>query len=316
MNFLDITHLNLPESIKDEMRIACLHGLDLSRYAKKYKNNPEHVREIRLLLQMNTKYTRYFDLPTEIIRTFRYYELENKDPLPILHKYITPGGNKDLPSSTLEKVLKANLKVPNAHIDFTTVRNDLVDIVLYGISKHIELADILDYAQDKRSDVIKLLITLRIADINIEPFLQDIWDEERILALIQGSLIVQPEQLIKNYNITPAFTASEITEVIQAHKVNPQLAQLIAYTEDDIPIYNAYQMHEIVEGYRLGLDFEQYYDPANTDLEMRQYREKLMRREEQQRGRKFRENLLKQIKRPLDPSLSTDWSTLIKEGDK
>lgn len=315
MNFLEISLLNLPESIKDEMRIAQLHGIDIGRYAMRYKQQPEHVREIRLLMQnkLDVDAYRLFTLPTGVLHQIRRYMEEQIDFKTITNKYITSKGVSRLSNKTLEKILRANRKVNNLHVDFRKVQNELVDDVLYGVSKHIRLDDILAYAPGKRTDIIKLLISLRVADINIEPFLQDVWDEERIIALIQGSLIIQPGDLIKEYNITPAFTDSEIEAVIQAVKVNPGLAHLIAYTEDDIPIYNAYQMQEIIEGYRLGLDFEQYYEPTNTDLEMRQIREQLMDQEAKQKGRKFRESLLKQINRPIDPTLSADWNTLMQE---
>lgn len=316
MSIIDITKLDtISDSIKDEMMIATMHGIDIEDIARKYRKEPERVRELRLLIQTTgknnaSKYKTYHNLPISILRMIRYYIEDKKDVFSYLDRYITKNSKLNISEETLEKILKANLKVPNKHIDFTKVENDIVDTILYGLKRGIEVEDIIDYSRGKRAEVVNLLVTLRTADINIEPFLNDIWTEDRIFALIQGRLVIEPEVLIQEYNITSAFTAGELTEVIRAHKISPDLASLIAYTEDDIPIYNQYQMFEIIEGVRLGLDITNYYQPENTDLVMRSRREVLMKDKAKEKGRQFRENLVRKLDSNKKHSISTDWYNL------
>lgn len=318
-SFLDISSLNLPESVKDECRIASLHGINIIVEANRYKTKPEQVREIRLLSQYKgyDNMKKYFHLPTEVLRILRVYAEAGLSFDELLNKYMTKTNRLKVTTEVFEKIAKANITENNLHIDFSKVRNDLVDIILFANNKKIKTEDIIAYSNEtvdgnyKRVEVIKLLVTLRVADINIEPFLKDIWDEDRIFTLIQGSLIIQPDEAIKRYDLTPSFTAGEIEQIIKAHAMKPELAELLSLTEDEIPIYNQYQAHEINEGYRLGLDISEYFDPNYSDLEMRQIREKLMKREEKKKGRKFRENLLRKVHTRLS-DIRTDWDSFDK----
>lgn len=268
MNFLEVDLIDAPDATKDEIRIGILHGIDISQEAAKFLTDSDRVREIRLLKQLG--YEKHLRAPSQVLQEIRNYIKFGLNPDKILDKYYNKVSQKKL-----IKIMQTNLKTP-FETNLVNVPEASLDAILYGITKGIDVSDIVAKVTELRSEIVNLLVNLKLSNIQIEPFLQDLWDRDRIIALIQGSIIIDPADLIKRYDISSNFTAGEITEIIKAHSLDPELAQLLATTDDEIPIYNQYQMFEINDGYKLGLDINQYYSPDKTDLEMKQIKDKLI----------------------------------------
>lgn len=301
--FLDVPKLPFTESVKDEIMIAQLHGIDLIPFARRFKDN-ERVHYIRLLLQGGLDETDpvLSDFSTTILRTLTEYQRTFTDFRIILNKYVHSNNSLRVEESTLVKVLQAYLKYPSIRdYDFVEIHPDLVDTFVYAIRMNIDVQDLQDYAKTHTVEVVKLLVNLRVAGVAIQSFLSGYWQTSQIYALISGSSIVEPSVLIEDYDVDETFSAGSIREIIRAYEVDPALATLISTKDQDgIPIYNQYQMYEITEGIKLNLDVSSYYQPTLTDLEMRLKREELIRKEEKRSGKLFKERRLSKSTIQLD----------------
>lgn len=301
--FLDVPKLPLSEAVKDEIMIAQLHGIDLLPFARRFKDN-ERVHCIRLLLQGGLEESDPIlsDFSTTILRILTEYQHTHTEFRIILNKYVHPNNSLRVEESTLVKVLQAYLKYGSIYdYDFVEIHPDLVDTFVYAIRMNVDVQDLQEYAKTHPVEVVKLLINLRVAGVAIHSFLSGDWKTSQIYALISGSSIVEPSILIEEYDLDETFPEGSIREIIRAYEVDPALATLISTKDQDgIPIYNQYQMYEIIEGIKLNLDVSSYYQPTLTDLEMRLKREELIRKEEKRSGKLFKERRLSKSTIQLD----------------
>ena len=71
------------------------------------------------------------------------------------------------------------------------------------------------------------------------------------------------------------FLEGQIEQVIRAIKYNC-VDEITIIDSDGYPLYNEYQMYNLVEGARFELDYSLYADPEMSDYEMAMVRNKLM----------------------------------------
>lgn len=299
ISFLDISNLgsDIPETVKDEMRIASLHGLNLTPFVHRFKNDSERIHYIRLLVQnnyINISDKILNDLDSDILRILVKYMETHTDFRVILSKYISKNNNLMIEKESLVKILLGYLKYPQIiEYDFLDIKPELVDTFIFAIKSGVDVKE-LQYSNFPHStEVVKLLVNLKIAGLSIMPFIKGNWRTNQVYALISGSSIVKPEILIEDYDIDETFPSGSIKEIIRAYEISPELASLVSIKDEDgVPIYNQYQMYEVSEGVRLGLDVSSYYKPNITDLEMRLRREELIKMEEKRTGKRFKERVL------------------------
>lgn len=287
MNFLEVDLIDAPDATKDEIRIGLLHGIDISKEAAQFLSDPDHIREIRLLKQLG--YAKHLKAPTNLLKQIRAYLNLGRNPDEILDVYYNKVSN-----AKLIKIMQTAIKYP-INDNLISVPEDSLDAILYGITKQIDISEIITTIKTLRPEIVNLLVNLKISNIDIKPFVDGLWDRDRIIALLQGSVIIDPADLIREFNIGINFTAGEITEIIKAYELNYNLAVALSDTdpETDVPDYNQYQMYEITDGYKLlKAEVKSYLNPELTDLEMRQIKEKLIK-ERSKHNSSFRAKILK-----------------------
>lgn len=319
LSFLDIDKLpsSVSESIKDEIRIANLHGYDLTRIAKRFLSDPERIYCIRRLVisgsvELEDKLLTSYD--TDILRILVKYTELHMDFRVILSRYTTKDHRLLVEKDTLTKLMLGYLSNPDIFkYDFLDIKPDLVSTFIYAVKSKVDVLDLQKYSLTHPSDVVKLLVNLKVAGIPIQGFLTGDWKTSQIYALISGSSIVAPEILIEQYDVDETFPEGSIKEIIRAYEINPELAMLVASKDEEgIPIYNQYQMYEVTEGIRLHLDVSSYYQPSYTDLQMRLKREELIKIEERRTGKKFKERILSKSNIKLDDD---QLNTIIQDID-
>lgn len=278
LNFFDVDKLDLEESAKDEIRLAILHGVDLTDYIKLGKSS-EHLREYRLALQSGVP-KQYINIRVdwEVLRYIRKLSELGYD-LEFLDRYLpSANGKPTIEEDTLLKVLKCHLTSDTSDINFMYIKNDLVDGFIYGLSMGYDMTPLERAGMTLKRDVLHLLVSLIGAGIDVRPFIEKSWSVEQIEAILRSSHIVDPAYLVNNL-INSKFTAGQIEEVARSLKYSDGLivAQL---DEDGYPLYNEYQMYELVEGLRFSLNVELYSNPRMSDFEMRKVRERLINQKE------------------------------------
>ncbi|MED3167849.1 hypothetical protein P4369_13060 [Bacillus thuringiensis] len=274
LTFFEIDKLDIDELSKDELRLAFFHNIDLIYYLNKGKT-AEQLREYRIAIQSGVDED-FINLHVgwEVIRYIRM--LHNQGyKLDFLRKYMkSPKGKPALEEDTLVKVLKCHLTHNTSSIDFLNVKRDLVDGFIYGLSKGYDLTPLVRVGMKLDEDILYLLINLIGSHIDVRPFINKTWTAEQIEAILHAKPVINPPSLIQNY-INNKFTGGQIEEVVKGIRFGD--GKLVSKKDEDgNPIYNEYQMYEIVEGIRFGLRTEEYSNPNMSDFEMRQIREQLM----------------------------------------
>ncbi|PHE64261.1 hypothetical protein COF68_05310 [Bacillus toyonensis] len=274
LSFFEIDKLDLDEPSKDELRLAFMHGIDITKYVKRNKTS-EHLREYRLAIQtgveeefINTK------VGWEVIRYVRMLKSQGYS-LDFLRKYMpNPKGRPVLEEDTLVKVLKCQLNHDTTKINFLNIKHDLVNGFIYGLSHDYDLTPLVRVGLTLDKDTLYMLISLIGSNIDVRPFTNKKWSNEQIEAILRAKPIINPSDLIKNF-VSTKFTEGQIEEVVRGIKFGN--GELVSKTDEQgYPIYNEYQMYEIVEGLRFELLVTEYCDPNMSDFDMRTIREQLL----------------------------------------
>lgn len=310
LSFLDLDSVPegvLSEAIKDEVRIAILHGVDITKFAEKFKNDEERVHYIRLIMQYSdvTADEKILTLPSEILKVISDCLIHNYEYKQNLSLYVDDNYNLKLDSDKVVKILEAGKMNPGVRdYDFNDVPSDSIEPLLLAYQYDSNISDLYEFSKESSSDVVKLLVNLRRVNMDIEPFLDGLWTSEQVYAMISGKSIVSTNELLSVYNITDAFSAAQIREIIDAISFSPTLAKFLASCDKDfIPLFNNFQMYEIIEGERLGLDTAKYASPSTSQEDMRVIREKLMDEKEKESGKIFRSRLIRHDDVSIDDDL-------------
>lgn len=315
--FLDIDYLDVSESVKDELRLASLHGLNLAPFVQRFANDHERLHCIRVLLQGKS----FADgnpllttLPNRVLECLITYQEQNNPSLMhqvvawIATNYVDDTHHLVVSETVMAKLLHAGL-IHHAIFDYdlTIADDDTVDSFIYGVTHHIDLTPIVHYATSHHvPQMVALLISLSASHQDIRPFLEGEWTEPQLYALFSAPTVIKADQLLTDYHLTDTFTRGMIIEIIRGYQILPNLATLLSTTDGNgVPIYNQYQMYEIVEGMRLHIDVSSYCDPSISDLDMRLKRESLLQMKESRQGYPFKERLLSKTNVQLNDDFIT-----------
>ena len=113
------------------------------------------------------------------------------------------------------------------------------------------------------------------------------------MAVLKSSSTIAPIDLVRLY-ISENFTAGQIEQVVRSIEYDC-VDDIVLLDEDGYPIYNEYQMYNIVEGARFGLNYSLYLDPLMSDYEMSVLRCKLMDRKDALEGIRSKLSVAKPI---------------------
>lgn len=269
LSFYDIQLLEVDSDLKDELALAFLDNLDMSPYLN--RNLTYKVfRGIRLclkhkvptsLIESNLNETTLLAL-AELYR--KLYTLKNNN----LEQYFKRGDKELLiEEDTFRKLVDLTLSdISFETVDFSLVPITHVKTFVSALYQGVKVDDLVRIASKKDADYLQLLISLRQAGIDIEPFLTGEWMEDQIQAIISGRSRISPVNLIRTH-INEHFTSGMIELVIKAIDYGCEDV-VTALDEDGYPLFNEYQSYNLVEGARFGLDYMKYADPNLNDYQM------------------------------------------------
>lgn len=278
LSFFDIQDLDVSSDVKDELTLAFLHGLDLTGFVGERQVTFEVLRGIRLCLEhevpssyINSNLDADFLKSISLLySTMRTLETSN------LSKYFDARTSACLIEyETFSKLVTLTLKDLDFNtVDFMKIPIGQVDLFISGIYQKLPLDDLVDLAVYRERSYIELLMNLRFSGISIEPFLDGQWTEEQVETLIFTNSKYPTSELIANY-VNEKFTSGQIEQVLKAIEYScvDTVAQL---DSDGYPLFNEYQMWNIVEGARFGLDYKTYANPNYNDATMSNMRNQLL----------------------------------------
>ena len=287
LSFFDIQALDVNRNVKDELTLGLLHGLDLTPFITSDKVDFELLRAVRLCLE--------HDVPLYLVNANL-----DKDVLTPLYKLYS--AHRTLDSSGLSNYFNStnyelmvepktlgilvDLALENvdfSKVDFTLIPLSTLEVFASALVQGVEITDLQNSRAVSDKDYLDFLISLRMAGVDISPFLEGSWSESQILAILRGRLKMSVVDFIQHY-INENFTAGQIEQCWRASDFGC-LSLVCSTDKDSFPIYNEYQMYQLVEGARFNLDYRLYADPSLNDSEMALARTELFKKaDENKRG--------------------------------
>lgn len=299
ISFFDIEKLRVSRDLKDELTIAYLYGLDLTPYLTKGGITFEELREIRLCLEHEVPLSIIDNnLKVNVLRSLRKLYASNRtlESSSLVNYFISGVGGLELEETTFEILVDYILQgVDVSSIDFSIIPVNAVDLILSAKSQGLDVSDLVQIALKKDVDYLEFMISLKLADISIEPFIKGSWSESQVLTVLKARGVIAPIDLVRRY-INENYTAGQIEQVVRAFKYNC-VDDIVVVDEDDYPLYNEYQMYNIVEGARFDLDYGIYLDATMSDYEMSLIRNKLMDQKDALEGVRSKLSVSKPIMR-------------------
>lgn len=278
LSFFDIQALNTNQDIKDELTLAFLHGLDLTKFIGHSKVDYRVLRGVRLCLEHDVPLSLVESNLSEkvLVALSDLYSTKRTIESSGLITYFKKGYlNLMVEERTFTELVKlALLDISFNSVDFTFLPVHHVPTFVSALHQGIQVGDLVNSALIKDVDYMEFLISLRQANIDISPFLKGDWSEDQIQAVILGRTRIAPVDLVNSY-VNENFTAGQIEYALKS--LDYGCADLVcSLDEDRYPIYNEYQMYNLVEGARFGLDYHSYANPAYNDYIMATQRNKLL----------------------------------------
>ena len=287
LSFYDIQKLDVDQNVKDELTLGFLHNLNLTSFITSDAVDFKLLRAIRLCLEHEVPlYLVEANLREDVLTPL--YELYSS------HRTLSSSGLESYFHNTTYELLVepktlgilVGLALENvdfSNIDFTLIPLATIEVFASALAQGVEVSDLQNSRAVSDKDYLDFLISLRMAGGDIDPFLEGSWSEEQILAILRGRLKVSIVDFITHY-INENFTAGQIEQCWRASDFGC-LSLICSTDKDDYPIYNEYQMYQIVEGARFNLDYRLYADPSLNDSEMALQRTELFKKaDETKRG--------------------------------
>lgn len=270
LSFFDIQAMDVSQDVKDELTLGFLHGLDLHRYVTNSSVDFRVLRGIRLCLEHAVpSYIVKANLKESVLLgLFEVYSSNRTLMSTGLDAYFHARSWKlTIEESTFEELVKLSLSdIQFGTVDFNKVPLSTVAVFASALAQGIDVSDIQGTRASKDKDYLEFLLSLRQSDIDISPFLNGVWSEEQVTAVIQGRSKISTVDFVKNY-VNEFFTEGQIEYCVRA--VDHGCLDLVSSVDEDgYPIFNEYQMYNIVEGARFGLDYMSYADPNLNDHQM------------------------------------------------
>lgn len=293
LSFFDIQSLNTNRDIKDELTLAFLHGLDLTKFLSHSKVDYRVLRGVRLCLEHDVPLSLVENNLSErvLLGLSELYSTKRTIESCGLDKYFKRGYlNLMVEEETFSELLKLAMHdVSFSDVDFTFLPVRHVPTFVSAIHQNTVVGDLVNTALVKDVEYMEFLISLRQANIDISPFLKGDWSEEQIQAVILGRNRISPVDLVNSY-INENFTAGQIEYALKS--LDYGCSDLVcSLDEDGYPVYNEYQMYNLVEGARFSIDYMSYANPEYNDYKMATIRNQLLQAKEREKRGSVRSKL-------------------------
>lgn len=257
--------------ILDEIRSAVLDNTPIAQFIDPCKEDSYLLGQIRMALREGIP-ADYLDarLTGKTIYNMRQAFAKGIDMSGIMW-YIAPKKLK-LDKEILETLSDfCMLGTDIRRVDFTQVPRDLVLTFCKGLYRGYPMWLLVDESPNLTQDVVRILMRGMELGIDIHPFLQGDWDKNVLLLLFSYSKSVDLNDILRYIN--SRFDSEQVKVLLDIASRGIPISRLCVKDTSGIPVYNSYQMYELGENLRCGVDIKRMFDVTLSDFEMSKIRE-------------------------------------------
>lgn len=266
--------------VLDEIRSAVLDDTQISKFIKPCGTDSYKLGQIRMALRelIPVEYLNENFTGKTIYNIRRCFE-KGYDCSFVL-KYIK-SGKPVLDIETIETLAEfCYLGTNLSKIDFTEVPKSIVGTICSGLYHGFPMWLCIGspYMTEKK---LKTLMRGMQLGIDVQPFIDKDWGDSQLILLFSYAKTVDLNELLQYIN--EKFDTDLLNVILQASSKNVPLPKICARDTDGYPIYNSYQLTEIIHAIEEGTITDEMYNPNLSDMDIIDLR----RKEREKKNRKL-----------------------------
>lgn len=257
--------------ILDEIRSAVLDDTPIADYIAPCGNDSYLLGQIRMALREHVS-EEFLDprLTGHTIYNMRQAAAKSVDMSALLW-YITPQKLK-VEKEVIETLSEFTLLgVDIRRVDFTVVPKALVVTFCKGLYKGYPMWLLTDESNNLSPDYIRILMRGMELGVDVHQFVRGDWDRNVVLVLFSYNKAVDLNAVLGLIN--NKFDANQVKTLLDLASAGVPITRLCIKDRDGVPVYNSYQMYEIGESLKAGVDIQSMFNPRLSDFQMAQLRE-------------------------------------------
>lgn len=269
-NYAQVFGEECSPDVLDEIRSAVLDNTEIADYIDACGNDSYLLGQIRMALREGVS-REYLDtrLTGRTIYNIRQ-GIQRGVNMQSLMWYATPKAlrvDKKIVEVLSEFVL---LGTQIERVDFTKVPTALVSIFCKGLYKGFPMWLLNDEATGLNEAQVRVLMRGMELGIDIHPFVSGGWDRNVLLMLFSYNKAVDINAIL-GY-LTEKFSVNQVKTLLDISSLGIPIDRLCVKDHTGAPVYNQYQMYELGESLKAGVDVQKMFNPRMSDYEMAQMR--------------------------------------------
>lgn len=163
-----------------------------------------------------------------------------------------------------------------SRVDFTKVPIKYVELFGRGLSRGFPMwLLIIDEDVPFEEQYINAMMRALNLGFDIHPFLEDIWDLDKVYLLLNSAKKINLSEFLRLVNKN--FSCECLKVLISLAEKNVPITQLCV-REEGYPVYNEYQMEELGKAIEDNTITNEMYNPNLSDMEIAEMHEKLLKK--------------------------------------
>lgn len=257
--------------ILDEIRSAVMDDTDISPYIDACGDDSYLLGQIRIALREHIP-SEFLDarLTGKTIYNIRKCFDNGRSAADLLW-YITPKALK-VEKDVIELLSKFVLLGTNiSRVDFTLVPKQLVPVFLKGLYKGFPMWILVDDSSKLDIKSVQILMRGMELGIDIQPFSSGQWGRDAMLLLFSYAKACDINMILSYIN--NKFNIHQIKVLLDLASAGVPIQRLCVKDSSGAPVYTNFQMYELGESLRNGVDIGAMFSPKLSDFEMAKMRE-------------------------------------------
>ena len=265
-NYKEIFRDCIPD-VLDEIRLAVLDDTNIIPYIDACGSDSYKLGQFRLAIREGVP-TRFLSvkLTARAVYCIRRCFANNISLEPLVKYY--NGTSIAIPVDIFEMIAETlSLGGDITQIDFYDVKDDILEIICKGLVRGYPMQMFVD---DRFTQgYIRLLMRGLDLCIDINPFMEDIWEEDQLITIFASSSKIDISLLMQY--VSPKFPCETISSLIKIMSNGLDIDRLAYRDSDGYPIYSNYQIEVLgiaLEMMKNGINCEDVFNPKLSDKQM------------------------------------------------
>lgn len=159
-------------------------------------------------------------------------------------------------------------------VDFTLVPKSLVSSFCRGLYKGYPMWLLTDDSANISEQYLRVLMRGMELGVDVHPFVSGNWDVNVLLLLFSYAKAVNLNEVLSYVN--NKFDMNQVKVILDLMSSGIPVSRLCIRDHSGAPVYNQYQMYELGESLKAGIDVKQMYNPKLSDYDMARMREQVL----------------------------------------